>query len=80
MLLGDILNVCLLMFGSAFCVILGKCLLKFYSTILFADINIFTHLNKAAVIAIQLMVQSRVGLGGAFTVHVLKRHFPLDYD
>ena len=66
MLLGDILNVCLLMFGSAFCVILGKCLLKFYSTILFADINIFTHLNKAAVIAIQLMVQSRVG--GAFTV------------
>ena len=78
MLLGDILNVCLLMFGSAFCVILGKCLLKFYSTILFADINIFTHLNKAAVIAIQLMVQSRVG--GAFTKHVLKRHFPPDCD
>ena len=72
MLLGDILNVCLLMFGSAFCVILGKCLLKFYSTILFADINIFTHLNKAAVIAIQLMVQSRVG--GDFTIHV-QRHF-----
>ena len=73
MLLGDILNVCLLMFGSAFCVILGKCLLKFYSTILFADINIFTHLNKAAVIAIQLMVQSRVGV--TFTTHVLKDIF-----
>ena len=78
MLLGDILNVCLLMFGSAFCVILGKCLLKFYSTILFADINIFTHLNKAAVIAIQLMVQSRVG--GGFTIHVLKRQLSPDYD
>ena len=75
MLLGDILNVCLLMFGSAFCVILGKCLLKFYSTILFADINIFTHLNKAAVIAIQLMVQSRVGVGRDFTTHVQKDIF-----
>ena len=69
MMLGaDILSLFLLMLGSIFGVILTKLLLKFYSTILFADINIFTHLNRAAVMAIQLMVQSRVGLG-------LKGHF-----
>ena len=64
MMLGaDILSLFFLMLGSIFGVILTKLLLKFYSTILFADINIFTHLNRAAVMAIQLMVQSRVGLG-----------------
>ena len=61
-LLGDILSIVFLVFGSIFGVILSKLLLKFYSTILFADVNIFTHLNKAAVVAIQIMVQSRVGV------------------
>ena len=67
MLLGDILNIIILVFGSIFGVFLAKLLLKFYSTILFADVNIFTHLNRATVVAIQIMVQSRVG--------VLTRHF-----
>ena len=62
MLLGDILSVASLLFGSVFGVVLSKLLLKFYSTILFADVNIFTHLNRAAVVAIQIMVQSRVGV------------------
>ena len=61
-LLGDILSIIFLVFGSIFGVVLSKLLLKFYSTILFADVNIFTHLNKAAVVAIQIMVQSRVGV------------------
>ena len=61
-LLGDILSIVFLVFGSIFGVVLSKLLLKFYSTILFADVNIFTHLNKAAVVAIQIMVQSRVGI------------------
>ena len=68
-LLGDILSIVFLVFGSIFGVVLSKLLLKFYSTILFADVNIFTHLNRAAVVAIQIMVQSRVG------VLVLKRIF-----
>ena len=62
MLLGDILNIIILVFGSIFGVFLAKLLLKFYSTILFADVNIFTHLNRATVVAIQIMVQSRVGV------------------
>ena len=61
-LLGDTLSIVFLVFGSIFGVVLSKLLLKFYSTILFADINIFTHLNRAAVVAIQIMVQSRVGV------------------
>ena len=61
-LLGDILSIIFLVFGSIFGVVLSKLLLKFYSTILFADVNIFTHLNRAAVVAIQIMVQSRVGV------------------
>ena len=61
-LLGDILSIVFLVFGSIFGVVLSKLLLKFYSTILFADVNIFTHLNRAAVVAIQIMVQSRVGV------------------
>ena len=63
MLLRDIVDIFFLMLGSLSGLILSKLLLKFYSTILFADLNIFTHLNKAAVMAIQLMVQSRVGDG-----------------
>ena len=62
MLLGEILSIASLLFGSVFGVVLSKLLLKFYSTILFADVNIFTHLNRAAVVAIQIMVQSRVGV------------------
>ena len=61
-LLGDTLSIVFLVFGSIFGVVLSKLLLKFYSTILFADVNIFTHLNRAAVVAIQIMVQSRVGV------------------
>ena len=61
-LLGDFLSIVFLVFGSIFSVVLSKLLLKFYSTILFADVNIFTHLNRAAVVAIQIMVQSRVGV------------------
>ena len=61
-LLGDILSIVFLVFGSIFGVVLSKLLLKFYSTILFADVNIFTHLNRAAVVAIQIMLQSRVGV------------------
>ena len=61
-LLGDILSIIFLVFGSIFGLVLSKLLLKFYSTILFADVNIFTHLNRAAVVAIQIMVQSRVGV------------------
>ena len=60
--LGDTLSIVFLVFGSIFGVVLSKLLLKFYSTILFADVNIFTHLNRAAVVAIQIMVQSRVGV------------------
>ena len=63
MLLRDIVDIFFLMLGSLSGLILSKLLLKFYSTILFADLNIFTPLNKAAVMAIQLMVQSRVGDG-----------------
>ena len=63
MLLRDIVDIFFLMLGSLSGLVLSKLLLKFYSTILFADLNIFTHLNKAAVMAIQLMVQSRVGDG-----------------
>ena len=61
-LLGDILSIVFLVSGSIFGVVLGKLLLKFYSTILFADVNIFTHLNRTAVVAIQIMLQSRVGV------------------
>ena len=68
-LLGDILSIVFLVLGSIFGLVLSKLLLKFYSTILFADVNIFTHLNRAAVVAIQIMVQSRVG------VFVLKNIF-----
>ena len=57
---ADVLSFVTLGLGSISSIILTKMLLKFYSTILFADTNIFTHLNRAAVVAIQVMVQSRV--------------------
>ena len=57
---ADVLSFVTLGLGSISCIVLTKMLLKFYSTILFADTNIFTHLNRAAVVAIQVMVQSRV--------------------
>ena len=59
---ADVLSFVTLGLGSISSIILSKMLLKFYSTILFADTNIFTHLNRAAVVAIQVMVQSRVRL------------------
>ena len=57
---ADVLSFVTLGLGSISSIVLSKMLLKFYSTILFADTNIFTHLNRAAVVAIQVMVQSRV--------------------
>ena len=57
---ADVLSFVTLGLGSISSIVLTKMLLKFYSTILFADTNIFTHLNRAAVVAIQVMVQSRV--------------------
>ena len=57
---ADILSFVILSFGSISSIVLSKLLLKFYSTILFADTNIFTHLNRAAVVAIQVLVQTRV--------------------
>ena len=57
---ADILSFVILSFGSICSIVLSKLLLKFYSTILFADTNIFTHLNRAAVVAIQVLVQTRV--------------------
>ena len=59
---ADLLSFVTLGLGSISSIVLTKMLLKFYSTILFADTNIFTHLNRAAVVAIQVMVQSRVRL------------------
>ena len=59
---ADVLSFITLGLGSISSIVLTKMLLKFYSTILFADTNIFTHLNRAAVVAIQIMVQSRVGV------------------
>ena len=59
---ADVLSFVTLGLGSISSIVLTKMLLKFYSTILFADTNIFTHLNRAAVVAIQVMVQSRVRL------------------
>ena len=57
---AGVLSFVILGLGSISSIVLSRLLLKFYSTILFADTNIFTHLNKAAVVAIQVMVQSRV--------------------
>ena len=57
---AGVLSFVILSLGSISSIVLSRLLLKFYSTILFADTNIFTHLNKAAVVAIQVMVQSRV--------------------
>ena len=56
----DLLSIAALAVGSISSIVLSKMLLKFYSTILFADTNIFTHLNRAAVVAVQVMVQTRV--------------------
>ena len=63
---ADVLNFVVLSFGSISSIVLSKLLLKFYSTILFADTNIFTHLNRAAIVAIQVMVQSRVSVVGLY--------------
>ena len=63
---ADILNFVVLSFGFISSIVLSKLLLKFYSTILFADRNIFTHLNRAAILAIQVMVQSRVSVVGLY--------------
>jgi hypothetical protein len=53
-------HVTCLFLGSLLCVVLGKLLLKFYSTILFVDRNIFTYLNTAAVISIKIFVNLKV--------------------
>ena len=60
----SLLHIVCLLIGSVLSAVLGKFILKFYSTILFTDRNIFTYLSSASVIALQLMVQSRVSLIG----------------
>ena len=52
----SILHVVCLLIGSVVSAVLGKFILKFYSTILFTDRNIFTYLSSASVIALQLIV------------------------
>jgi hypothetical protein len=49
-----------LLLGSLLCAVLGKLLIKFYSTIIFTDRNIFTYLNTASVISIEIINLSRV--------------------
>ena len=56
-----ILHIVGLLIGSVVSAVLGKFILKFYSTILFTDRNIFTYLSSASVVALQLIVHSRVG-------------------
>ena len=58
----SLLHIVCLLIGSVLSAVLGKFILKFYSTILFTDRNIFTYLSSASVIALQLIVQSRVSL------------------
>ena len=53
-------HVTCLFLGSLLCAVLGKLLLKFYSTILFVDRNIFTYLNTATVISIEIVISLRV--------------------
>jgi hypothetical protein len=53
-------HVTCLFLGSLLNAVLGKLLLKFYSTILFADRNIFTYLNTATVIALGIVVNLQV--------------------
>ena len=56
-----LLHITCLLIGSFVSVVLGKLILKYYSTILFTNRNIFTYLSSASVIALQLIVQSKVG-------------------
>ena len=55
------LHITCLLIGAIVSMVLGKLILKYYSTILFTDRNIFTYLSSASVIALQLIVHSRVG-------------------
>ena len=50
-----------LVLGSLLCAVLGKIILKFYSSIPFNDRNIFTYLNISLVVSLQVAVHSRVG-------------------
>jgi hypothetical protein len=54
--LWNVVHVTCLLLGCLLCLVLGKLLLKYYSTILFVDRNIFTYLNTAAVISIEIIV------------------------
>ena len=56
-----LLHITCLLIGSIVSVVLGKLILKYYSTILFTNRNVFTYLSSASVIALQLIVQSKVG-------------------
>ena len=56
-----LLHITCLLIAWLFSVVLGKLILKYYSTILFTNRNIFTYLSSASVIALQLIVQSKVG-------------------
>ena len=56
-----LLHITCLLIGAIVSMVLGKLILKYYSTILFTDRNIFTYLSSASVISLQLIVHSRVG-------------------
>ena len=56
-----LLHITCLLIGAIVSMVLGKLILKYYSTILFTDRNIFTYLSSASIIALQLIVQSKVG-------------------
>jgi hypothetical protein len=58
--LWNVVHVTCLLLGCLLCAVLGKLLLKYYSTILFANRNIFTYLNTAAVIFIEIIISSKV--------------------
>ena len=53
-------HVTCLFLGCLLCAVFGYFLLKFYSTILFVDRNIFTYLNTATVISIEILVNLKV--------------------
>jgi hypothetical protein len=58
--LWHVVHVSCLLLGSLLCAVLGKLLRKFYSTIIFVNRNIFTYLNTASVISMEIAVHSRV--------------------
>ena len=65
MVLWQVVHIYFLLLGSLGCLVLGKLILRFYSTIIFTDRNIFTYLNIASTVSLVVLVQTRVGTGWA---------------